>query len=54
MLAHLLGAVLSLSGVTAYLVVGGLALLESAAFVGLFLPGETALLYGGCSPAGAM
>lgn len=47
MLAHLLAIVLSLSGWPAYLVVGGLALGESAAFVGLVLPGETALLYGG-------
>jgi membrane-associated protein len=47
MLTHLLAAVLSLSGWPAYLVVGGLALGESAAFVGLVLPGETALLYGG-------
>ncbi|HEY5184749.1 MAG TPA: hypothetical protein VIM19_07590 [Actinomycetes bacterium] len=47
MLAHLLTIVLSLSGWPAYLVVGGLALGESAACVGLVLPGETALLYGG-------
>ena len=30
-----------------YLVIGGLALLESAALVGLFVPGETAVLIGG-------
>jgi membrane-associated protein len=30
-----------------YLVIGGLALLESAALVGLFVPGETAVLLGG-------
>ena len=47
MLTHLFTAVLSLSGWPAYLVVGGLALGESAAFVGLVLPGETALMYGG-------
>jgi membrane protein DedA with SNARE-associated domain len=29
------------------LIIGGLALLESAAFVGLFVPGETAVLLGG-------
>lgn len=47
MIAHLLTSVLSLSGIGAYLVVGGLALGEAAAFLGLVLPGETALLYGG-------
>src|SRR3954451_16143786 len=30
-----------------YLVIGGLALLESAALVGLFVPGESAVLLGG-------
>jgi membrane protein DedA with SNARE-associated domain/membrane-associated phospholipid phosphatase len=39
--------VLSLSGWLAYTVIGVLAFGEAAAFVGLFLPGETALLLGG-------
>jgi len=39
--------VLSLSGWWAYAVIGLLAFGEAAAFVGLFLPGETALLLGG-------
>src|SRR5256885_17155242 len=30
-----------------YVAIGGLALLESAAFVGLFVPGESAVLLGG-------
>ncbi|MDW5327552.1 DedA family protein [Plantactinospora sp. KLBMP9567] len=41
----------ALSGWAALLVVGGLAFGESAAFVGLFLPGETALLLGGALAA---
>ncbi|GIG90762.1 DedA family protein [Plantactinospora endophytica] len=41
----------SLSGWAALLVVGALAFGESAAFVGLFLPGETALLLGGALAA---
>lgn len=41
----------SLSGWAALLVVGGLAFGESAAFIGLFLPGETALLFGGALAA---
>lgn len=40
-------ALSSLTGVVAYLVVATLAGLESAAFVGLFVPGELALLTGG-------
>ena len=39
--------ILSLSGVLAYVVVGTLAFLEAALFIGLVLPGETALLLGG-------
>lgn len=39
--------VLSMSGWVAYVVVGLLAFGEAAAFIGLFLPGETALLLGG-------
>lgn len=41
----------ALSGWAALLVVGALAFGESAAFVGLFLPGETALLLGGALAA---
>ncbi|MGQ0431359.1 MAG: bifunctional DedA family/phosphatase PAP2 family protein [Microthrixaceae bacterium] len=37
----------SLAGPIAYLVVAGLAALEASAFVGLFIPGELALLTGG-------
>ena len=40
-------AVLGLSGLLAYLVVGLMAAGESAAFVGLFLPGETVMVLGG-------
>ena len=40
-------AVLGLSGLLAYLVVGMMAAAESAAFVGLFLPGETVMVLGG-------
>jgi membrane-associated protein len=39
--------VLGLSGLLAYLVVGLMAAGESAAFVGLFLPGETVMVLGG-------
>jgi|HigsolmetaAR206D_1030411.scaffolds.fasta_scaffold05753_2 Uncharacterized membrane-associated protein len=39
------------SGWPALLLVGGLAFGESAAFVGLFLPGEAALLFGGALAA---
>ncbi|MEE6263871.1 DedA family protein [Plantactinospora sonchi] len=41
----------ALSGWAALLVVGALAFGESAAFIGLFLPGETALLLGGALAA---
>ena len=34
-----------------YLVIGGLALLESAAFIGLLVPGESAVLVGGALAA---
>jgi len=37
----------SLAGPVAYLVVAVLAALEASAFVGLFIPGELALLTGG-------
>ncbi|MGH9280851.1 MAG: VTT domain-containing protein, partial [Acidimicrobiales bacterium] len=37
----------SLAGTTAYVVVAALAALESSAFVGLFVPGEVAMLAGG-------
>jgi membrane protein DedA with SNARE-associated domain len=40
-------AVLGLSGPVAYLMICALAFGESAAFIGLFLPGETALIVGG-------
>lgn len=40
-------AILSLSGAPAYAIVGLLAFLEAAVFVGLVLPGETALVLGG-------
>jgi len=40
----------SLAGPVAYLVVTVLAALEASAFVGLFFPGELALLTGGTSP----
>lgn len=39
--------VLSLSGLTVYLLVAALAAGEAAAFIGLFLPGELALILGG-------
>lgn len=39
--------ILSLSGTQAYAVIGTLAFLEAALFVGIVLPGETALLFGG-------
>ena len=45
--ARIFDTILSLSGVLAYAVVGTLAFLEAALFVGLVLPGETALLLGG-------
>ena len=37
----------SLPPLTILLIIGALALLESAALVGLFVPGETAVLIGG-------
>jgi membrane protein DedA with SNARE-associated domain len=43
----LIGAVTSLDPLTIYVVVGLLAFAESAAFLGLLVPGETALLLGG-------
>ncbi len=43
----MLDALGSLAGPVAYLVVAGLAALEASAFVGLFIPGELALLTGG-------
>lgn len=46
-MSKVLDAILSLSGVPAYGLVGLLAAGEAAAFVGLFLPGEAALLLGG-------
>ena len=46
-MASIFNTILSLSGVLAYAVVGALAFLESALFIGLVLPGETALLLGG-------
>jgi undecaprenyl-diphosphatase len=46
-MGRLVDAILGLSGPLAYLVVGGLAFGEAAAFVGLFLPGEVAVLLGG-------
>lgn len=46
-MSTVVSTVLSLSGWWAYAVIGLLAFGEAAAFVGLFLPGETALLLGG-------
>lgn len=46
-----LGILTALSGWAALLVIGALAFGESAAFIGLFLPGETALLLGGALAA---
>ena len=46
-MSGIINTLLSLSGWAVYAVVGGLAFGEAAAFVGLFLPGETALLLGG-------
>ncbi|MGH8933780.1 MAG: DedA family protein [Egibacteraceae bacterium] len=44
---QLADAVFSLSGLAAYVVIGLVAFGEAAAFVGLFLPGELALIAGG-------
>lgn len=46
-MTHVFDAILSLSGVPAYAIVGTLAFLEAAVFVGLVLPGETAMVLGG-------
>lgn len=46
-MSTVVSTVLSLSGWPAYAVIGLLAFAEAAAFVGLVLPGETALLLGG-------
>ncbi len=46
-MAHLIGAVSAMPAWVVYVVVAALAFGESAAFVGLVLPGETALLLGG-------
>lgn len=46
-MSSLLNSVGSLAGPTAYLVVALLAALEASAFVGLFVPGELAVLIGG-------
>ena len=47
MVNSVVNAVLALSGPVAYLLIVALAFGESAAFIGLFLPGETALIVGG-------
>jgi membrane protein DedA with SNARE-associated domain len=44
---RLVDAILGLGGPLAYLVVGSLAFGEAAAFIGLVLPGEVAVLLGG-------
>ncbi|MGH9223295.1 MAG: bifunctional DedA family/phosphatase PAP2 family protein [Acidimicrobiales bacterium] len=46
-MSSLMDAIASLAGPSAYLVVGVLAALETAAFVGLFVPGELAMVIGG-------
>lgn len=46
-MTHLIDGVLSLQGTAVYLVVTALVFLESSALVGLVVPGETALLFGG-------
>lgn len=50
---NVLDSLSSLAGSVAYLVVAALAALEASAFVGLFIPGELALLTGGISPTAA-
>lgn len=45
--AAIIAALFSLSGWPVYLLIAGLAFAESAAFLGLVLPGETALFLGG-------
>ena len=44
---HIVGGILGLGGMAAYVVVGLLAFGEAAAFIGLLLPGELAVLLGG-------
>lgn len=46
-MTRVLDNILALSGTPAYLIVGLLAFAEAAFFVGLVLPGETALVLGG-------
>ncbi len=46
-MASVFNTIMSLSGVLAYALVGTLAFTEAALFIGLVLPGETALLLGG-------
>jgi membrane protein DedA with SNARE-associated domain len=50
-IGSLLDGVGDLDPTVIYLVIGGLALLESAAFVGLLVPGESAVLIGGALAA---
>lgn len=47
MIAGIVDGILGLSGVAAYLIVGVLAFAEAAAFIGLVVPGEVAVLLGG-------
>jgi undecaprenyl-diphosphatase len=47
MISRLVNGVLGLSGGAAYLIVGVLAFAEAAAFTGLVVPGEVAVLLGG-------
>jgi membrane protein DedA with SNARE-associated domain len=44
---HIIEAILGLGGLAAYIAIGSLAFGEAAAFVGLLLPGEIAVLLGG-------
>lgn len=46
-MTHIVDGLLSLQGVAVYAIVAALVFLESSALVGLVLPGETALLFGG-------
>lgn len=50
-MSAVLNSILSLSGWTAYVAIGLVVMLEAGAFVGLVLPGETALLIGGALAA---
>lgn len=52
-MSGLIGAIARLSGPLAYLAIGTLAALEAAAFVGLLIPGELAMLLGGFPSPGA-